>query len=181
MSQEDHCLHKVWTPFHPSRKLTFLGYWFPFAAARALAENFCWEIRYALTPIFGRDFPDQCLRPEHERFGDMIIDPAIIKFCTEEAAQFKQLYAGAGRRQPHDHVRPAPRTPGRRTRVRKQAKLLDTPSTTYSSPSPSASESDTDCMSSFSATPTTARRNKVKPLHIPRSAPTTSRTPRATR
>jgi hypothetical protein len=63
----------------------------PFDAAKAVAATFCWRIRYALTPVFGSDFPKICLRPESEGFGAMVIDPAITQRCTEEAEFYRQL------------------------------------------------------------------------------------------
>ena len=63
----------------------------PFEAAKAVAATFCWKIRYALTPVFGPDFPKMCLRPENEGFGAMIIDPAITQRCTEQARFYRQL------------------------------------------------------------------------------------------
>lgn len=67
------------------------GYWMPFEAAKAVAATFCWRIRYALTPVFGPDFPQTCLRPEWDGFGSMVIDPAITEFCTKQASLFRQL------------------------------------------------------------------------------------------
>jgi hypothetical protein len=67
------------------------GYWMPFEAAKAIAATFCWNMRYALTPVFGPDFPKMCLRPEADGFGDMVIDPAIIQRCTEQAQFYRQL------------------------------------------------------------------------------------------
>jgi hypothetical protein len=67
------------------------GYWMPFEAAKAIAATFCWKIRYALTPVFGLDFPNMCLRPESEGFGAMVIDPAITQRCTEQAIFYRQL------------------------------------------------------------------------------------------
>lgn len=63
----------------------------PFEAAKAIAATFCWKIRYALTPVFGPEFPEMCLRPESEGFGTMVIDPAITERCTEQAHFYRQL------------------------------------------------------------------------------------------
>ena len=63
----------------------------PFEAAKAIAATFCWRIRYALTPVFGPEFPKMCLRPESEGFGAMVIDPAITQRCTEQALFYRQL------------------------------------------------------------------------------------------
>lgn len=71
------------------------GYWMPFDAAKAVAATFCWKIRYALTPVFGPDFPKMCLRPEAEGFGTMIIDLAVTQRCTEQAGFYRQLETNA--------------------------------------------------------------------------------------
>lgn len=56
----------------------------PFQCAKAVAETFAYSIRYALVPIFGRDFLDACLRPEHPSFGSFKIDPAVVAHCGTE-------------------------------------------------------------------------------------------------
>ena len=66
------------------------GYWMPFEAAKAIAATFCWDIRYALTPIFGLDFPGTCLCRDDPNFDRMVIDPDIIKRCTAQAEQYRQ-------------------------------------------------------------------------------------------
>ncbi|KAF2628786.1 hypothetical protein BU25DRAFT_420731 [Macroventuria anomochaeta] len=66
------------------------GYWVPWQAAREIAATFCWDIRWALTPVFGNDFPQIC-RPPHDRsFAKFVIDPEIVRFCTLETARFKE-------------------------------------------------------------------------------------------
>ncbi|CAL5874282.1 uncharacterized protein PFLUO_LOCUS8571 [Penicillium psychrofluorescens] len=68
------------------------GYWMPFEAAKAISATFCWKIRYALTPLFGSDFPSLCIPPEDSsRFGRMIIDQAIVKRATEIANYYRSL------------------------------------------------------------------------------------------
>ncbi|KAL4892776.1 hypothetical protein BDV59DRAFT_202516 [Aspergillus ambiguus] len=69
------------------------GYWLPFEAARAVAATFCWRIRHALTPIFGLDFPSQCIHPQDRtrRFGQMLIDPAIVQKVTETSIFYRGL------------------------------------------------------------------------------------------
>ena len=62
----------------------------PFAAAKAVAITFCWEIRYVLTPLFGADFPDLCIDPSNPAFMHLRIDPAIIKQCEEAAYLSRQ-------------------------------------------------------------------------------------------
>jgi hypothetical protein len=68
-----------------------VGYWFPFEAAKALAAKFCYRIRYALTIIFGEDFPSLCLPEDHQDFGKYNIDPAIISRCQQRSDDQKRL------------------------------------------------------------------------------------------
>ena len=64
----------------------------PYDAAKALAATFCYKIRYALTPLFGTDFPDMCAHPdERKRHGIMIIDPEITRRATETANYYRSL------------------------------------------------------------------------------------------
>lgn len=63
----------------------------PFEAAKAVAATFCWNIRYALTPVFGADFPAVCIQPGSDRFGEMVIDCSITRRCTEEARTYRSL------------------------------------------------------------------------------------------
>ncbi|KAJ5087057.1 hypothetical protein NUU61_008364 [Penicillium alfredii] len=68
------------------------GYWMPYEAAKALAATFCWKIRYALTPLFGTDFPSLCVKPSDQaQYGRMVIDPAIVQRATETANHYRQL------------------------------------------------------------------------------------------
>jgi len=71
----------------------FIGYWFPYEAARAMAAKFCWRIRFALTIVFGEDFPKDCLDPEadEENFGRYNIDPAIIVACTHRVRKLREV------------------------------------------------------------------------------------------
>lgn len=68
------------------------GYWLPFEAAKAVAATFCYNIRYALTPIFGLDFLSMCLAPMDPGFGQMIISPTIVRQCSETVEQYLALY-----------------------------------------------------------------------------------------
>ena len=69
--------------------LTFLGYWMPYDAAKAVAATFCYKIRYALTPVFGLDFLSLCAEPGTEGFGHMVIDHSIVRHCTDEANEYR--------------------------------------------------------------------------------------------
>ncbi|KAE8148889.1 hypothetical protein BDV25DRAFT_130816 [Aspergillus avenaceus] len=68
------------------------GYWMPYDAAKAVAATFCWRIRYALTPLFGLDFPNLCVPPtDHTRYGRMVIDAAVVRKATEAATFYRVL------------------------------------------------------------------------------------------
>jgi hypothetical protein len=61
----------------------------PYQAARAIAATFCYEIRWALTPVFGNDFPSMCLSPKDPSFAKFHIDPAVVRYCAAETNRFK--------------------------------------------------------------------------------------------
>ncbi|KAI4109554.1 MAG: hypothetical protein LQ339_001667 [Xanthoria mediterranea] len=61
------------------------GYWMPFEAAKAVAATFCYSIRYVLTPIFGQDFPAQCIPPGSRGFDSMLVAPMIVRKCIKAA------------------------------------------------------------------------------------------------
>ena len=61
----------------------------PFEAAKAVAATFCYRIRYALTPVFGLDFPSLCIDPGDENFSRMIIDRSIVRKCTDAANGYR--------------------------------------------------------------------------------------------
>lgn len=63
----------------------------PYEAAKALAATFCWRIRYALTPLFGTDFPDMCLSPQQSGFGQMLIDACVIEQAARNAQRYRML------------------------------------------------------------------------------------------
>ena len=76
----------------------------PFEAAKAVAATFAYNIRYALTPVFGVDFLDLCVVPEDPRFGRMVIDRNIVRHCTEAANELRVLSREAS-------IAASPRTP----------------------------------------------------------------------
>ncbi|KAL2408621.1 hypothetical protein ABEF93_005628 [Exophiala dermatitidis] len=85
------------------------GYWIPYEAAKAVAATFCWKIRYALTPVFGKDFPEMCIPEDADGFGSMQIDPEITKRCAAQAQVYRELeLQGAGT---SSSSIPSPRTP----------------------------------------------------------------------
>ncbi|KAH5823779.1 hypothetical protein HBI94_088540 [Parastagonospora nodorum] len=66
------------------------GYWMPYDAAKAIAATFCYDIRFALTPVFGQDFPSQCLSREQPGFSKFVIDPVIVRNCIAETDRFRR-------------------------------------------------------------------------------------------
>jgi hypothetical protein len=62
----------------------------PYQAAKAIAATFCWYIRWVLTPVFGYDFPEMCLRPEDPGYGKFLIAPEIVQDCTDDTNRFRQ-------------------------------------------------------------------------------------------
>jgi hypothetical protein len=61
----------------------------PYQAAKAVAATFCYDIRWALTPVFGNDFPSMCLHSKDPSFAKFVIDPAIVEYCTMETNRFR--------------------------------------------------------------------------------------------
>lgn len=51
--------------------LKIQGTWVPYDIARKLASKFCYSIRYALVPLFGEAFIDECLKPDEKGFGQL--------------------------------------------------------------------------------------------------------------
>lgn len=87
----------------------------PYDAAKAIAATFCYDIRYALVPLFGRDFASRCVKPNTEGFGQMVISPRIVQRCAAQAKQFRETSEEApshGRRaQQPAHWTPYPKSP----------------------------------------------------------------------
>ncbi|KAK5734482.1 hypothetical protein LTR17_008842 [Elasticomyces elasticus] len=61
------------------------GYWMPYACARALCLTFCYDIRWALTPIFGTSFIRECLHPGQAGFGKFKINSETLRCAQLEA------------------------------------------------------------------------------------------------
>lgn len=152
------------------------GYWIPHAAAKAIAATFCYDIRYALTPVFGHDFPDICIKPGEEGFGDMTIDPAITKFCKVQAQRFRELDGTATPMPTPLSVPATPNTPTPRrlkaTHAKRMKQVEPTHTTAYSSPYTSDVGSD-DGYTTPTSTPAPIYRNLFTPINVPtpRSVP----------
>ncbi|CAG8292249.1 unnamed protein product [Penicillium nalgiovense] len=69
-----------------------IGYWMPYEAAKAMAATFCWRIRYALTPLFGTEFPAMCIPPtDRKTHGRMVIPPEIVQRATSLSNYYRSL------------------------------------------------------------------------------------------
>lgn len=136
----------------------------PFEAAKAVSATFCWKIRYALTPIFGLDFPSMCIHPrDRALYGRMTIDPAIIDKATETANLYRMLEL---RRTPVSVQSDPPRSSpyaARHPFSRRHASssLSNSTSTVSSSP---------EYVEAFCASPISDYRNAFTPVNTPRSS-----------
>jgi len=57
----------------------------PYSCARALCLTFCYDIRWALTPIFGTSFIKECLHPTHPGFEKYKIGCEVLRCAQLEA------------------------------------------------------------------------------------------------
>lgn len=64
----------------------------PYECARAVCLTFCASIAGALIPLFGPNFPAECVPRDSKLFGKMSIDPSIVKHSTVEALNFRTYY-----------------------------------------------------------------------------------------
>ena len=64
----------------------------PYDCARAVCTLFCHPIAGALIPIFGPDFPHDCVGPDSPRFGRMDIDPEVIQSSTRNAIESRAAH-----------------------------------------------------------------------------------------
>lgn len=67
----------------------------PFTCAKAVCATFCASIAGALIPLFGPDFPKQCVPLEAPEYGRMVIDQMIVAEGTREAEVYRRMYANA--------------------------------------------------------------------------------------
>lgn len=66
------------------------GYWLPYDAARAVAANFCWHLRAALTPLFGPDFVRDCLHPADALYATFRIPRTVVQRCRAQAEEWQR-------------------------------------------------------------------------------------------
>ncbi|RAL60330.1 hypothetical protein DID88_000106 [Monilinia fructigena] len=65
------------------------GYWMPYSCALAVCTTFCSHIAPALIPIFGPQFPSQCVIPDAPEHGRMIIEQNIVHAAAAEAEFYR--------------------------------------------------------------------------------------------
>jgi hypothetical protein len=82
----------------------------PYEAAKAVASTFCYNIRHALTPVFGVDFMNSCIHPNDPNYGRMVIPGEIIDQCAKEARHYRAV-AGKPFSRESSAVLNSPRTP----------------------------------------------------------------------
>ncbi|PSN60968.1 hypothetical protein BS50DRAFT_505119 [Corynespora cassiicola Philippines] len=124
------------------------GYWMPYQAAKAIAATFCYNIRWALTPVFGPDFPSACLHPRELSFAKFLIDPAIVMVCTHETNRFR-IEGDA-----YKILRPD------------QASPTSNPKTRFASPTWTLSSSSSTTSTTMTATKGSRKQLPAKPADI---------------
>lgn len=62
----------------------------PYSCAKAVCATFCYQIAGALIPIFGSNFPSECLPPQSSDFARMVIDPVLVAEATRETELMRQ-------------------------------------------------------------------------------------------
>ncbi|KAE8330376.1 hypothetical protein BDV39DRAFT_213113 [Aspergillus sergii] len=135
---------------------SFEGYWMPFEAAKAVAATFCWNIRHALTPLFGLDFPSLCVPPTNtSQYGHMLIDREIVQKATKTANYYRMLEL---------------RSP--------VVTSLRPPKLHSSEPDRSASSPERSTPDIYYGTPTSPIHNTFTPVNTPRSTEAASSSPR---
>lgn len=72
------------------------GYWVPYSCARAVCATFCYPIAGALIPIFGSDFPQDCIKPDSPRYGRMDIDEKIINDAKFSVSAYRHASSSNG-------------------------------------------------------------------------------------
>jgi len=72
------------------------GYWLPYQCARSLCITFCYHIRWALTPVFGVDFVDDCLPPNDPWYGKFKISGEVVRYGERETEGWRHLPGSRG-------------------------------------------------------------------------------------
>ncbi|CAP97359.1 Pc22g00710 [Penicillium rubens Wisconsin 54-1255] len=142
--------------------LSAQGYWMPYEAAKAMAATFCWRIRYALTPLFGTEFPAMCIPPtDRKTHGRMVIPPDIVQRATNLSNYYRSLEmkSSAGANPPAINAPSSTHT---------LLRGMGIPRTKYADSNPSARDSSMEpyCMSPRSQ----SSMSTFTPINPPRSS-----------
>ncbi|KAJ5416252.1 hypothetical protein N7465_004947 [Penicillium sp. CMV-2018d] len=157
--------------------LSAQGYWMPYEAAKAMAATFCWRIRYALTPLFGTEFPAMCIPPtDRKTHGRMVIPPEIVQRATNTSNYYRSLEmkSSTGSSPPTSNTPSSTHTllHGMGLSTRQDSSLtlppLKIPRAHYPESNPSARDSSMEpyCMSPKSQSP----MSTFTPINPPRSS-----------
>lgn len=92
--------------------LKIQGTWLPYSLAKMLAKKFCYHIRYKLVPIFGNDFPENCLKPNERGFGELKFDRISPTEELNLKESLSHLPKDTGTSADHSHERHKPRNLG---------------------------------------------------------------------
>jgi hypothetical protein len=79
-----------------------------------VALTFCWNIRFALVPLFGPDFPSICIPPDQEGFQSFNANPSTVASWNEEVNRWiERAKTTATRRgEPNAQIFPSQTAPG---------------------------------------------------------------------
>lgn len=78
----------------------------PYSCALAVCTTFCSPFSGALIPIFGPDFPAQCVPPEAPEYKRWAINPEIIAKATVEAEAYRVQYSSFAPKSSRDSCSP---------------------------------------------------------------------------
>ena len=134
----------------------------PYEAAKAVAATFCYNIRYALTPVFGVDFLSLCVPPEDPSFGRMLIDRDVVQRCTEQATGYRLISRESS-------LASSPRSPALSDGFKKSNSKSLRPKLLKSVQSESGYGTDSDRSESYIASPQTPPGAQWVALNTPRS------------
>ncbi|KNG85175.1 APSES transcription factor Xbp1 [Aspergillus nomiae NRRL 13137] len=136
------------------------GYWMPFETAKAVAATFCWNIRHALTPLFGVDFPSLCVPPTNtSQYGHMLIDRDIVQKATDTANYYRMLELHS-------------------PEVTSLPPILHHNTHPHGEPDRSASSLDCNTPDTYNGMPNSPIRNTFTPVNTPCSTEAASSSPR---
>ncbi|KAK3294036.1 uncharacterized protein B0H64DRAFT_179013 [Chaetomium fimeti] len=84
------------------------GYWMPYACARAVCATFCYKIAGALIPLFGPEFPLECIPENAHGHGRMVISPDIVEQARNDAIALFRPVAALPSPRPSRSISPLP-------------------------------------------------------------------------